>query len=949
MESASSPNHEASLLQRWFGPVSLSSPSPSTHHEHFSETDLRDISDVLRRFDRGEWSRIPRIYAVLRRLDRLEAIDLFLAQAISDIYFPFTHQTLPQSLNPSLANEFLRAQQVVLSSALDLERETGRHRHFSSSDDVPFIKLEDLGKGASGYVDRVISTVSHKEYARKLLPRGRTFRRNQSVLRSFQHELNALKKLCHHRHIVQLIGSYTDPQFVGIIMSPVADCDLKDFLISCVSDGASNVQARKSFIRSFFGCLTSALSYLHDNTIRHKDIKPQNVLVAHHTVYLTDFGISLDWSENGKETTTGPTQKTARYCAPEVSDLTPRNTSSDMWSLGCVFLEIWTVLKGETVAKLNTYLEKNGALSSCYHLNTDATFSWMAMLESKPPSADNSPLAWLRHLLVHDKHERFTARQLLLEIETVNTDPETKFAFSGQCCMEDLEATESVVSSNYSLEDEDEDRTLQAPSSTSHTVPPLDQERQPMTYAGTSALNHNTISEPQIEESQSFSTQDPVSNGTTEILNNVLAPSTPYNRLTSDAKVENGTLLAINQRTEPDVKGPVQENRSESLTPAPSNGWIDGRARPQSTHPEVSLGQLSAGDVPATSINPFIPPEHVSPNSDTSRKSNGSLTHETPVADLSEAEQAEEHDQDATLIDDDDDGDDEDNLDNMWSACTCNDRWNSDNELVPATHCVLHDDDNDNYPDYSFGSTTDSEDEASQRERLYQIKTLHKVYPGSSKNKDRPPTVAPDSSGRERSQVPSLQSHLETPELPTASAARQIPEPISHSLNEPKTSGFHTSPLHVTHDSEDVRSTSSREKDAIPGDITPGRADHNHQKDEDNTSTMSRRSGYQPIDDNTVTIERKSLIPHFSRQLTSPVVPPDDRLALEQESLRLPSTGLVSQNSSSAMNSAKKEKICGKCFETLGAQFVRALGQTFHLECYTCAVSLSLPCVTFAD
>jgi hypothetical protein len=261
MESASSPNHEASLLQRWFGPVSLSSPSPSTHHEHFSETDLRDISDVLRRFDRGEWSRIPRIYAVLRRLDRLEAIDLFLAQAISDIYFPFTHQTLPQSLNPSLANEFLRAQQVVLSSALDLERETGRHRHFSSSDDVPFIKLEDLGKGASGYVDRVISTVSHKEYARKLLPRGRTFRRNQSVLRSFQHELNALKKLCHHRHIVQLIGSYTDPQFVGIIMSPVADCDLKDFLISCVSDGASNVQARKSFIRSFFGCLTSALSY----------------------------------------------------------------------------------------------------------------------------------------------------------------------------------------------------------------------------------------------------------------------------------------------------------------------------------------------------------------------------------------------------------------------------------------------------------------------------------------------------------------------------------------------------------------------------------------------------------------------------------------------------------------------------------------------------------------
>lgn len=198
------PELEASLFQRWF-PASSPGSSVVAQSTRFSETDLRGISDVLQRVGRGTWSRIPRIFTVLRLLDRLDAIDHFLAQAISDVYFPFTHRTLPQSLNPSIAHEFLQLQRVVLSTSLDLERETGRHRHFSSTNDLPFIKVEDLGKGAYGFVDRVISTISYKEYAGKLIPRGRTFQRDQKVLRDFERELGTLKKLGHHRHIVKLL------------------------------------------------------------------------------------------------------------------------------------------------------------------------------------------------------------------------------------------------------------------------------------------------------------------------------------------------------------------------------------------------------------------------------------------------------------------------------------------------------------------------------------------------------------------------------------------------------------------------------------------------------------------------------------------------------------------------------------------------------------------------
>ena len=306
----------------WF-PVSKE--ETSNPRKHFSESELRGISDILRRTGKESWSRIPRIYSVLRTINQLQTIEVFLSQGISDVWFPFTHKTLPEGLkSPSMRYEFLEAQRLVLCKALDLERETGKHRNFSQTSELPFIKVGDLGKGGYSYVDRVISTISHKEYARKLIPRGRTFKKDYEVLKSFEKELGNLKKLS-HPHIVELIGSYTDPRFVGIIMSPVADCNLKKFLDS----GPSEITGQLSFLRTFFGCLTAALCYLHENCIRHKDIKPANILVKGHHVYLADFGISLDWTDFGNSTTTGPaTAVTHQYCAPEVADYFPRNSSS---------------------------------------------------------------------------------------------------------------------------------------------------------------------------------------------------------------------------------------------------------------------------------------------------------------------------------------------------------------------------------------------------------------------------------------------------------------------------------------------------------------------------------------------------------------------------------------------------------------------------------------------
>jgi serine/threonine protein kinase len=94
-----------------------------------------------------------------------------------------------------------------------------------------------------------------------------------------------------------------------------------------------------------FGCLASGLAFIHSHAIRHKDIKPQNILVHEGQMIITDFGIALDASGQDTTTTTGiPEAFTDRYRAPEVAQCEPRNRMSDVFSLGCVFLEIMASL-----------------------------------------------------------------------------------------------------------------------------------------------------------------------------------------------------------------------------------------------------------------------------------------------------------------------------------------------------------------------------------------------------------------------------------------------------------------------------------------------------------------------------------------------------------------------------------------------------------------------------
>lgn len=129
----------------------------------FNDTTMQDIATILRNTGHEPWSLVPRLYIVLRTIDQLRLIGSFLDAGFTDQWFPFTRRTLPPWLyDQAMKETFLLAQRPVLTKALDLERENGKHRHFKSSADLPFIQISELGRGGFGVVHKVQSTISHK-------------------------------------------------------------------------------------------------------------------------------------------------------------------------------------------------------------------------------------------------------------------------------------------------------------------------------------------------------------------------------------------------------------------------------------------------------------------------------------------------------------------------------------------------------------------------------------------------------------------------------------------------------------------------------------------------------------------------------------------------------------------------------------------------------------------
>ncbi|KAF2464471.1 kinase-like protein [Lindgomyces ingoldianus] len=181
--------------------------------------------------------------------------------------------------------------------------------------------------------------------------RTQTFRqilrhRLRKIQGGIQERNQHIKRLQSHLHIIRVFGSYTCGRELGMLLIPIANGgDLRAYLQDIKDSDTPITEKQYSVLNHSFGCLASGLAFIHKHTIRHKDIKPKSILIHNDRVIYTDFGISYDASQQNTTTTGKPEALTMRYCAPEVANWEKRNRKSDVFSLGCVFIEILAVLE----------------------------------------------------------------------------------------------------------------------------------------------------------------------------------------------------------------------------------------------------------------------------------------------------------------------------------------------------------------------------------------------------------------------------------------------------------------------------------------------------------------------------------------------------------------------------------------------------------------------------
>ena len=161
-----------------------------------------------------------------------------------------------------------------------------------------------------------------------------------NMVEALKHEIGLLREL-KHKNIVQYLGSNSDESHLNIFLEYVPGGSVATMLVNYGPLGESLIQ---NFVRQ----ILTGLSYLHSRDIIHRDIKGANILVDNKgSVKISDFGISkrieastLGGGKKGAQRVS--LQGSVFWMAPEVVRQTAYTRKADIWSLGCLVVEMFT-------------------------------------------------------------------------------------------------------------------------------------------------------------------------------------------------------------------------------------------------------------------------------------------------------------------------------------------------------------------------------------------------------------------------------------------------------------------------------------------------------------------------------------------------------------------------------------------------------------------------------
>ena len=200
-----------------------------------------------------------------------------------------------------------------------------------------------VGRGAYSVVKPVTDLVSGNEFVAKIVRKDDLHKNAQSERDEVMQEVSILQQLPKQRHIVEFVELLEQPDEYLVILECLSNGDLCDAILECEDNRMSEAR-----VKSFFVMMTEALLCCHSNSVSHRDVKPENMLLSeNYELKLTDFGLAKSHRnpyrcEESEKTT--ELVGTLRYAAPELfkghfdGELYD-DYIADVWSLGvCLYV-----------------------------------------------------------------------------------------------------------------------------------------------------------------------------------------------------------------------------------------------------------------------------------------------------------------------------------------------------------------------------------------------------------------------------------------------------------------------------------------------------------------------------------------------------------------------------------------------------------------------------------
>jgi serine/threonine-protein kinase len=158
---------------------------------------------------------------------------------------------------------------------------------------------------------------------------------DQELVARFRMEARAAARLSHPNIVAVFDWGSDDEQTYYMVMEYVAGTDLRDLLV-----GSGVLQPAQAAEIMAFVC--EALAAAHVHGVVHRDVKPENVLIARDgTVKVADFGIAAV-ADYERTVPGGTITGTLRYLSPEQARGEEATLASDVWGAGAVLAELLT-------------------------------------------------------------------------------------------------------------------------------------------------------------------------------------------------------------------------------------------------------------------------------------------------------------------------------------------------------------------------------------------------------------------------------------------------------------------------------------------------------------------------------------------------------------------------------------------------------------------------------